>query len=337
MFNEYIVFDGYHGNKKESEEEERKSENQNCCEEQARVLIDMMIHSSHQNFRMFASTLGALTNLLEKSDWTPEFLADRFLDIVFGMITQGDRSAAAFLVAAAESMSGFRIQLFHQFINFIKLPACRFGKAIVSETILSIMRSILPMSKKTRQLPCTVGNEAAREEGDRPGLIISSKSSILLSENNCTALCPPNSSKTAYVVASFSVDMKKGIEESGNYFEVEILASELFESCAIGIGFGKKDFESPDGSVAGTQGYEFRGDGRRYRRSGSMINSSTITRNYPQFNAGDVVGCGLDVAKRSIFYTRNGIFLGNGFLLPVDETVLTPIICFYDHMGCQVS
>lgn len=54
--------------------------------------------------------------------------------------------------------------------------------------------------------------------------------------------------------------------------------------------------------------------GRALHNIGNVRASGVDTRVYgPQFNIGDVVGCGWDIRGKSLYFTYNGQYLGNAF------------------------
>ena len=55
---------------------------------------------------------------------------------------------------------------------------------------------------------------------------------------------------------------------------------------------------------------------------------------WPLFAADDIIGCGFDFTRRTIFYTRNGEMLGVAFT-DVEDDVLYPIIGFHGTSANQ--
>lgn len=53
--------------------------------------------------------------------------------------------------------------------------------------------------------------------------------------------------------------------------------------------------------------------------------SSVSTKFGPRINENDVIGCGVDFLSQSLFFTRNGIFLGKAFegIVPVSVYIYT--------------
>ena len=67
--------------------------------------------------------------------------------------------------------------------------------------------------------------------------------------------------------------------------------------------------------------YGYHGD------DGRKFGANSTPGDWSLFSSGDVIGCGFDMTRRVIFYTRNGILLGDAFT-DVDEPMLWPIIGF---------
>ena len=77
----------------------------------------------------------------------------------------------------------------------------------------------------------------------------------------------------------------------------------------IAIGFSTRTatLSRPVGWEAESWGYH--GD------DGRIFTSHNVGKHYgPQFNKGDVVGCGINFKENSAFYTRNGVHLGKNGL-----------------------
>ncbi|KAJ2392376.1 hypothetical protein GGI05_002684 [Coemansia sp. RSA 2603] len=106
----------------------------------------------------------------------------------------------------------------------------------------------------------------------------------------------------AMILSNCCIPMHVGVY----YFEVYVKSRG--QSGYIGIGLSHPSLSTSrlPGWDAGSWGYHgddgnsFGGDGR-----GSPYG--------PGFKSGDTVGCGIDFMRRSIFFTRNGVFLGYAF------------------------
>lgn len=122
------------------------------------------------------------------------------------------------------------------------------------------------------------------------------------------------------VFATVCYDCDEGAQESGNYFELEIL---VLSGGDFGIGLADRETLSTDnalGSISGS--YCYRGN------TGQKIGASATPGSFPPFQEGDVIGCGFDMCNRTIFYTRNGELLGTAFDA-IGETKLWPVVgCF---------
>ena len=67
--------------------------------------------------------------------------------------------------------------------------------------------------------------------------------------------------------------------------------------------------------------YGYHGD------DGRKFGANSTSSEWTVFALGDIIGCGFDMTRRAIFYTRNGVLLGDGFV-DVAETELWPVIGF---------
>ncbi|KAH3722720.1 Ran-binding protein 9/10 [Pelomyxa schiedti] len=95
------------------------------------------------------------------------------------------------------------------------------------------------------------------------------------------------------------------------YYEVEI---RCISNCSVGIGFGVLNakeamFRHPGWFFEPNDSYGYHGDiGNIYHNHPVGVSGWG-----PLFGPGDVVGCGIDMANNTIFYTLNGQFLGVAF------------------------
>ncbi|CZT06326.1 related to human RANBPM NP_005484.1 [Rhynchosporium graminicola] len=91
------------------------------------------------------------------------------------------------------------------------------------------------------------------------------------------------------------------------YFEVTILSKKREES-SIGIGFSSKNV--PLSRLPGwePESWAYHGD------DGQTFCSNSTGKPYgPAFNAGDIIGCGINFRSNFSFFTKNGVHLGTAF------------------------
>lgn len=152
------------------------------------------------------------------------------------------------------------------------------------------------------------------------------KSDDVLLEDACQVayLRSPRSPefKVACVFCTVCYDVNEGSDVTGNYFEVEVL--EAIEK-DIGVGLAVQASFPVDGGMPGwdtNTSLGYHGD------DGKKFGDGATEGTWPTWNVGDVIGCGLDMSRRAVFYTRNGVLLGDGFTNVRFET-LTPTIGFH--------
>jgi len=110
-----------------------------------------------------------------------------------------------------------------------------------------------------------------------------------------------NNSVPALIRSNYPINKKYGLY----YFEISILSVDI-ENTVIGIGLTIKDndlYMKMPGWTPNTYGYHS-DNGQVYMESGSG------TAYGPTFTAGDIIGCGIHVFNKTIFFTKNGKNLG---------------------------
>nr|AFA25948.1 RBP-1 protein [Globodera pallida]AFA26016.1 RBP-1 protein [Globodera pallida] len=117
-------------------------------------------------------------------------------------------------------------------------------------------------------------------------------------------------------------------KESGiSYYEMQISA--ITASVSIGLATKEMPLDKWVGYVKGTYSYDSRGYFWGHEVAGcSHLNKHPFIK-VPKFGEGDVVGCGVNLEKRQIFYTLNGELLEPAGL-PIDHDAdLFPCITVY--------
>ncbi|KAI8145847.1 concanavalin A-like lectin/glucanase domain-containing protein [Fennellomyces sp. T-0311] len=126
-----------------------------------------------------------------------------------------------------------------------------------------------------------------------------------------------NESHAASIRANFPMRRQCGIY----YYEMHVISKG--DDGFIGVGFcsGDNELERLPGWDSNSYGYH--GDDGH-----SFAGSGTGKTYGPCFSTGDVVGCGVNFAEGTAFYTKNGSFLGNAFegLFTSDTTDYYPCI-----------
>lgn len=151
---------------------------------------------------------------------------------------------------------------------------------------------------------------------------------ITLTEANDVATIVSNGSSVAAMVFTNVAYTSESIDSTGNYFEVAILRAGAGD---IGIGFASADI-AVVGNMPGwpDHSYGLHGDdGETHGAHRAFLDV------WPRFENGDTIGCGINFADHTIFYTRNGEILGVGFS-GFDEASLVAAVGF-SNQNSQIA
>ncbi|KAG7889357.1 hypothetical protein KL936_002931 [Ogataea polymorpha] len=121
--------------------------------------------------------------------------------------------------------------------------------------------------------------------------------------------------------ANFSVHETIGIY----YYEVEVLFG-LNSGSEITIGY--MDGDQPEEIISSLRGHDENAWGYK-GKDGKLVSFEecrSSVRTSCKFGNKDVVGCGVNFVNRSIFITKNGVFLGEAFSLPSNMKRVVPVV-----------
>lgn len=93
------------------------------------------------------------------------------------------------------------------------------------------------------------------------------------------------------------------------YFEAKVMDAGRFGYIVVGVCSDQADLEQLPGWGTDTWGYHG-DDGRAF--DGNSGNEQGLPFG-PRYTALDVIGCGIDMQRRDIFFTKNGRFIGKAF------------------------
>jgi len=116
------------------------------------------------------------------------------------------------------------------------------------------------------------------------------------------------------VICDVVYNIDTGAERNGNYFEVDILES---DDCLILVGLLDPD-DPANRSDNGPHNYGVPGNSNTSYAflswdGNKVTEGSPVGDSWTSLSVGDTLGCGFNMANRSIFFTRNGILLGTAF------------------------
>ena len=125
-----------------------------------------------------------------------------------------------------------------------------------------------------------------------------------LSDNNTSLTKISDAYLPLFLTANHDIPMANNF-----YFEVTLVQG--YNSIAVGLGRCVMQYDSAPGNAAWPKNNSF-----IYYSDTGMIWLKDIGKEYGMpLRINDVLGCGIDRGKRSIFFTINGTFLGEAFHL----------------------
>ena len=123
-----------------------------------------------------------------------------------------------------------------------------------------------------------------------------------------------------------TVQPEKEITNSRTIFYFEVLIKDDGKDGDIYIGIGEKDITEKCLSLGSTS----RSYG--YHNKGKSHNNKKANKYGETFAKGDIIGCGIDLENKSIFYTKNGKFLDYAFKdinFEIGKGYLYPSVCMH--------
>ncbi|KAG7801522.1 hypothetical protein KL944_003254 [Ogataea haglerorum] len=156
------------------------------------------------------------------------------------------------------------------------------------------------------------------------GLEISTKNPTksVSSSSSITVNLPHHARSSIFSTkADFSVHETIGIY----YYEVEVLFG-LNSGSEITIGY--MDGDQPEEIISSLRGHDENAWGYK-GKDGKLVSFEecrSSVRTSCKFGNKDVVGCGVNFINRSIFITKNGVFLGEAFSLPSNMKRVVPVV-----------
>ncbi|KAG7758306.1 hypothetical protein KL947_002685 [Ogataea haglerorum] len=156
------------------------------------------------------------------------------------------------------------------------------------------------------------------------GLEISTKNPTksVSSSSSITVNLPHHARSSIFSTkADFSVHETIGIY----YYEVEVLFG-LNSGSEITIGY--MDGDQPEEIISSLRGHDENAWGYK-GKDGKLVSFEECrfsVRTSCKFGNKDVVGCGVNFINRSIFITKNGVFLGEAFSLPSNMKRVVPVV-----------
>lgn len=176
---------------------------------------------------------------------------------------------------------------------------------------------VLPSRSKMGLKPLPFG--WARKEND---------TAVQLCDNDCVVAFVSDKTITTHDVAAVRTLDPVPHECGIYYFEVEIVPSADSDD-AFSIGFCDDDCTMSKFPGFENRSWGYHGD------DGKIVACSGTSYNYgPKYGAGNVIGCGINFHKKTIFYTKDGVYLNDAFL-DVTGTNFYPAIGMKTNKVCK--